>query len=66
MQIENILNYRFQLDEVLTLQMLEEIHVFEHGDELQEVSGQASSEAGLETMLKKVRHTSKYLCIPEM
>ncbi|PSN37038.1 Dynein heavy chain 6, partial [Blattella germanica] len=61
MQIEAILDHRFQPDEVLTLKLLEEINVFQHGEELLEVSGQASSEAGLEALLKKVEENWKSL-----
>lgn len=45
---------------MVNLQLLEELGVFSYPDELLEVSGQASSEAGLESLLKKVS-TSKYL-----
>lgn len=57
MKIEAILNYKIQSDEVLTLEKLESLNVFSYPDELMEVSGQASSEAGLEALLKKVQFT---------
>lgn len=38
----------------LTLERLSELHVFEYGEEIQDISGQASGEAALETILKKV------------
>jgi hypothetical protein len=53
-QIEQVLNYRFESDEMVTLPHLEMIDVFSHGLELQKISDQASSEAALELLLKKV------------
>ena len=38
----------------LTLEKLAELHVFDFGQEIQDISGQASGEAALETILKKV------------
>ena len=52
--IENILEHKFEPDEFKTLQLLMDLKAFEHGEEIQEVSGQASSEASLEGILKKV------------
>ncbi|RZC39366.1 dynein heavy chain 6, axonemal, partial [Asbolus verrucosus] len=52
-RVENILGYKFRPDETLTLELLENLLVFKYGNELQEISGQASSEAGLEALLKK-------------
>lgn len=43
------------------MELLENLKVFTFGNELQEVSGQASSEAGLEAMLKKVEESWKIL-----
>ena len=60
-QVENILSYKFKPEETLTLELLENLKVFTFGNELQEVSGQASSEAGLEAMLKKVEESWKIL-----
>jgi dynein heavy chain len=54
MQIEQVLNYKFEPDLVITLQLLEQIGVFSYGLEMQEISSQASSEAALEALLKKV------------
>lgn len=54
-KVEEILKTRFTPDTVLTLKMLEDLHAFQHGDELMEIAGQASSEFGLELLLKKVR-----------
>lgn len=54
MKIENVLNHKFKAEEVVTLELLEELGVFNYPDELMEVSGQASSEAGLEALLKRV------------
>lgn len=53
-KIEEILKTRFTPDMVVTLKMLEELQAFQHAEELMEVAGQASSEAGLEGLLKKV------------
>ncbi|XP_021206053.2 dynein axonemal heavy chain 6 isoform X1 [Bombyx mori] len=53
-KIEEILHTRFTPDVVMNLQMFEELQAFQHSDELMEVAGQASSEAGLESLLKKV------------
>ena len=52
--IEKILDYKFNPDEGKSLKLLDELKAFEHGEEIQEVSGQASSEASLEGILKKV------------
>ncbi|VVC96959.1 unnamed protein product, partial [Leptidea sinapis] len=51
---EKILHTRFTPDMVVTLKVLEELQAFQHAEELMEVAGQASSEAGLEALLKKV------------
>lgn len=53
-KIEEILHTRFSPDQPVTLHVFEELHAFQHADELMEVAGQASSEAGLEALLKKV------------
>ena len=42
------------LEVPLTLEKLAELHVFDFGQEIQDISGQASGEAALETILKKV------------
>lgn len=55
-KIESLLSHKFKADETVTLQVLEDLKVFNYPNEFMEVSGQASSEAALETMLKKV-HT---------
>ncbi|XP_054978204.1 dynein axonemal heavy chain 6 [Sorex araneus] len=47
------------LDVPLTLEKLSELHVFEFGQEIQDISGQASGEAALETILKKVEDSWK-------
>lgn len=45
----------------LTLERLSELRVFEFGQEIQDISGQASGEAALETILKKVnQERAKY------
>ncbi|XP_037299908.1 dynein heavy chain 6, axonemal isoform X2 [Manduca sexta] len=53
-KIEEILHTRFTPDIVLTLRVFEDLHAFQYAEELMEVAGQASSEAGLEALLKKV------------
>ncbi|XP_068083916.1 dynein axonemal heavy chain 6 [Anabrus simplex] len=57
--IEHALNYKFKPDEELTLKLLENLGVFRIPETLQEISGQASSEAGLEALLKKVEDAWK-------
>ena len=57
-KIEEIVQQKFELDE-LTLKVLTEFNAFEHAEQIQEVSGQASSEASLESMLKKVEDSWK-------
>ena len=56
-KIEEILGQTMPTDEdetTLTLELLESWEAFEHTEEIEEVSGQASGEAALEIMLKKV------------
>ncbi|KAB0403145.1 hypothetical protein E2I00_012481 [Balaenoptera physalus] len=48
------------LDIPLTLEKLSELHVFDFGREIQDISGQASGEAALETVLKKVNLKNVY------
>nr|XP_036867942.1 dynein heavy chain 6, axonemal [Manis javanica] len=43
----------------LTLERLFQLHVFDFGQEIQDISGQASGEAALETILKKVEDSWK-------
>ncbi|XP_070092321.1 dynein axonemal heavy chain 6 isoform X4 [Equus caballus] len=55
------------LDVPLTLDKLSELHVFEFGQEIQDISGQASGEAALETILKKVEDswkTTEFVVLP--
>ncbi|CAH0547855.1 unnamed protein product [Brassicogethes aeneus] len=63
-RIENILNYKFKPEDIMTLEMLESLNVFNYPDDLMEVSGQASSEAGLEALLKKVEEAWEVLEFP--
>ena len=58
-RLEEIIGHRFNPDEALTLQRLVELGAFDHGEAIQEVSGQASSEASLESILKKVEDAWK-------
>lgn len=59
-KIEEILHTRITPDMVVTLTLLEELKAFQYAEELMEVAGQASSEAGLEALLKKVHPNSNY------
>ncbi|KAJ8943600.1 hypothetical protein NQ318_006602 [Aromia moschata] len=59
--VENVLNYKFKADQLVTLELLENLNVFSYPDELMEISGQASSEAGLESLLRKVEESWKSL-----
>lgn len=54
-KIETTLNHKFRPDEEVTLELLEQLNVFSFANELMEISAQASSEAALELLLKKVR-----------
>lgn len=49
------------MENPLTLERLIEINAFEYAQDIQDVSGQASGEASLETILKKVYFTT-YTC----
>lgn len=60
-KIEHILDTKFPTNKPLTLIMLEELDAFKYGSEIMEVAGQASSEATLESMLKKVEDSWKDL-----
>ncbi|XP_019622649.1 PREDICTED: dynein heavy chain 6, axonemal-like [Branchiostoma belcheri] len=65
--IETILNHKFTAEEPLTLEKLVDLEAFDHETELEEVSGQASGEAALETMLKKVEDswkTTEFIVLP--
>jgi len=53
-EIEAILEIEFTPEEPLTLGRLVEIDAFYFSEQLEEISGKASSEAGLESILKKV------------
>ena len=63
-QIHATLQYTFNEENPMTLGLLIGIDAFEHSERLQEISAQASSEASLEAMLKKVRtkFPQKYEC----
>ena len=52
--IEDIINHKFDPEVPITLQQLTDLKVFDKAEAIQEVSGQASSEASLESILKKV------------
>ena len=69
-QIEEVLGQTMPTEEderKLTLNLLDEWEAFEHTDEIEEVSGQASGEAALEIMLKKVEDawkTTEFTVLP--
>lgn len=63
MKIENILNHKFKTEEELTLELLESLNIFNYGNELMEVSAQASSEAALELLLKKVHDQNVFFSL---
>ena len=52
--IENILTFSLKSEESITLGLLTKLDAFSYTEEIEEVSGQASSEAALETLLKEV------------
>ncbi|XP_035826580.1 dynein heavy chain 6, axonemal [Aplysia californica] len=53
--IQDVLNYTFDpKKEVLNLRLLVEIKAFDKAEEMQEISGMASSQAALEAILKKI------------
>lgn len=54
-----MLNHKFKAEEEMTLEQLESLNVFSYPQELMEISGQASSEAGLEALLRKANLTGK-------
>ncbi|EGD81584.1 dynein heavy chain 6 [Salpingoeca rosetta] len=63
-KIFGIIGQTLPLDDTLNLGMLSELDVFKHGEEIQEVSSGASSEASLEVMLKKVEDAWKEAELP--
>ncbi|XP_050527915.1 dynein axonemal heavy chain 6-like [Daktulosphaira vitifoliae] len=60
-KIEQLLGVKFPQNEPLTLEMLKEYDTFTYSSSLAEISGQASSEAILEALLKKVEDSWKGL-----
>ena len=52
--IEEVIGHKFDSDLPLTLDFLKQLQVFDYTEAIQEISGQASSEASLEAILKKV------------
>ncbi|CAG5121595.1 unnamed protein product, partial [Candidula unifasciata] len=57
--IEATIEHHFTEEDPMTLGKLVEIQAFKHAERLQEISGQASSEASLESILKKVTDSWK-------
>lgn len=62
-KIEKVLNHKFEIEpeEPLSLKNLEDLGVFDYSEELEEISSSASSETGLELMIKKVEDSWKSL-----
>ncbi|XP_040003149.1 dynein heavy chain 6, axonemal [Xiphias gladius] len=56
--LESIVGTSFNIEE-LTVAVLEELNIFSYGMEIQEVSGQASGEASVETIITKVEDVWK-------
>ncbi|XP_046489725.1 dynein axonemal heavy chain 6 [Neodiprion pinetum] len=66
-KIESLLNYKFTADEEVTLTLLEKLNVFSYPAELMEIAAAASSEFGLEILLKRVEEswkTLEFLVVP--
>ena len=53
-KINATIGYEFVHDATFTLSLLDNLNAWAHAEALQEISSAASSEAALETMLKKV------------
>jgi dynein heavy chain len=63
-RIDTVVGQTLPHDETFTLAMLDELDVWKHKEALQEISSGASSEASLETMLKKVEDAWKKMEFP--
>ena len=61
--IEETLDCEFNEETPLSLGKLMEIDAFRHTETIQEISGQASSEASLESILKKVDEITKIVLL---
>ncbi|OAF67572.1 hypothetical protein A3Q56_04705 [Intoshia linei] len=57
--IETVLEYNFTEEDPMTLSKLIDIDAFDLSESINEISGQASSEASLEMLLKKVKNSWK-------
>jgi len=57
--VEAALEFKFTPEQPLTIGRLVEIYAFDHMEKIQEISGQASSEASLEAILKKVKRNCR-------
>ena len=57
--IEQVLEYQFTEEDPITLGKLVDIDAFRHTEALEEISGQASSEASLDSILNKVKDSWK-------
>lgn len=51
--IEEVIAHKFEPDIPLTITFLQELQIFNFAEAIQEISGQASSEASLESILKR-------------
>ena len=61
--IEEVIQHKFDPDVPLTLTLLQELEILKYAEGIQEISGQASSEASLEAILKKVSIISETLYV---
>lgn len=64
--IEEVIAHKFEPDIPLTITFLQELQIFNFAEAIQEISGQASSEASLESILKKVHQKYSFdycICI---
>jgi dynein heavy chain len=73
--IETVLNYHFDAEDPLSLGRLVQLDAFKHTEAIEETSAQASSEASLESILRKVsiwhqavvqvsQHNSRRVVVP--
>ncbi|KAF6207541.1 hypothetical protein GE061_015988 [Apolygus lucorum] len=60
-RIEELIGYKFDPGKIISLTLFDELDVYRYDLELAEISGQASSEASLEALLKKVEDAWKSL-----
>lgn len=63
-QVNEVVGHELVHDDTFTLGLLDEICAFDHAEKLQEIGGNASSEAALETMLSKLETAWKDIELP--